>query len=295
LSEISIPSSVKTKATLRGSRRLSRSRWRKLIARALLIPFCLAFLIPLYWMVATSLKTNAELVALPPTLYPHAPEWNNYPKAVQYIPFGKYLVNTLTITAFSVMGAVISNTIVAYGFSRLQWPGRDMVFLVVLATVFIPFPVRLVALFDIFAKLGWINTYRPLIVPTFFGNAFFIFLLRQFMMQIPRDLSESARIDGANEVQILSSIILPLARPAIGVVALFQAINSWDDFLGPLIYLQDEAKYTLSIGLQFFRSERDIEFTMLMAASTLVVLPVIIIFFLFQRTFTEGISIGTVK
>jgi multiple sugar transport system permease protein len=199
------------------------------------------------------------------------------------------------ITVGVTIGAVISNTVVAYGFSRIRWPGRDIIFYIVIATVFIPFPVIMVALFDIFAKLGWVNTFNPIIVPAFFGNPFYIFLLRQFMLSIPSELSDAARVDGANEFQIFYRVVLPLTKPAVTVVAIFAAITAWNEFLLPLIYLQDEEKYPLSIGLALFRQTHDVTFNLLMAASTLVVIPVVILFLAFQRFFIEGITVGGVK
>jgi multiple sugar transport system permease protein len=274
-----------------------------------LILVCALFLLPFYWMLVTALKTKQELLIYPPTLWPKELAWSNFRDAVEYIPFLQYLRNTSIITALTIIGSVISNPIIAYGFSRIEWPGRDKVFYLVLATVFIPFPVLIVALFDIFAKLprpvlqgwqlawegNWINTYLPLVVPMFFGNAFWIFLMRQFMMQIPREISDAARIDGAGEFRIFYQIVLPQALPAIGVISIFAGLFAWNDFIGPLIFLQDEAMYTLSIGLTFFKSQRELQFSLLMAASTLVVLPVVVLFLLFQRAFVEGISLGSVK
>lgn len=265
------------------------------VSRLLLIVFCAAFLLPLYWMVVTALKTNQELAVFPPTLWPRDPQPGNFAEAVNYIPFFRFLRNTLTVTVLTVVGAVVSNPLIAYGFSRLEWPGRDRVFMLVLATVFIPFPVVIIALFDIFARLGWINTFLPLVVPIFFGSAFWIFLMRQFLMQIPMDISDAGRIDGANEFQVFSQLILPLTLPSVGVIGIFAALHAWNDFIGPLIYLQDESKYTLAIGLTFFRSQYDVQFNLLMAASTLIVLPVVVIFLLFQRAFLDGITLGSVK
>lgn len=274
---------------------MSRSQKRTAYARLVLVPMAVLYTLPYYWMAVTSLKSNEELGASPPTLVPHSWQWSNFSEAVTYIPFNQYLLNTLIITGLTMLGAVISNPIVAYGFSRVQWPGRDMVFYIVIATVFIPFPVLIVALFDIFAKLGWVNTFLPLIVPAFFGNAFWIFLMRQFLMQIPQEISDAAKLDGANELQVAYQIVLPLAKPAIAVVAIFAAISAWNDFLGPLLYLQDESKYTLSVGLTFFRSQHDVQFNLLMAASTLVVIPVVLIFLAFQRSFIDGLTVGSIK
>jgi multiple sugar transport system permease protein len=279
--------------------RAIRGRAKTVAARVVLILVAIAFLMPLYWMVATALKTNQELTAFPPTLIPEAPKWGNFVDAVNYIPFGRYFVNTVVITLFSALGAVFSSLVVAYGFSHIDWRGRDFLFYVVIASIFIPVPVTIVPLFILFAKLEWINTFLPLIVPMWFGALFpgplYIFLLRQYLLQIPRELTDAARIDGAGEWQVLRHIVLPLARPALAVVAIFASVYAWNDFLPPLIYLQDEDKYTLAIGLQFYRSFYDVEFNLLMAASTLVVLPLVVLFLIFQKQFIEGATLGSVK
>ncbi len=277
--------------------RLFRRINQQIVPRIVLIGMCAVFILPFYWMLALGIKTNQELAIYPPTLYPHDPQWGNFQRSTEVFPFWSFAWNTLVITILSIIGAVISNPIIAYGFSRINWPGRDKVFLIVLATVFMPFPVIIVALFDIYSKLGWINTFLPLVVPLFFGQAFWIFLMRQFMMQIPTDMSDAARIDGANEFQIFFQIILPQTIPALGVIAIFAGLHAWNDFLGPLLFLIDPDVYTLSIGLTFFQATNayDVQFNLLMAASTLVVLPVIVLFLLFQRSFIEGISIGSIK
>jgi multiple sugar transport system permease protein len=304
------PLPVDTVPSLAASRAwLSRQIGQQVVPRIALILVCALFILPFYWMVATALKTREDLMAYPPVLWPSEFVWSNFRDAVEYIPFFQYLTNTLTITVLTIIGSVISNPIIAYGFSRVDWPGRDKVFYVVLATVFIPYPVLIVALFDIFAKLprpmlvdgsltlggNWINTYLPLVVPLFFGNAFWIFLMRQFLMQIPQDISDAARIDGASEFRIFYQIVLPQALPAIGVISIFAGLHAWNDFIGPLIFLLDDTKYTLALGLTFFQSQRELQFSLLMAASTLVVLPVIALFLLFQRAFVEGISLGSIK
>jgi multiple sugar transport system permease protein len=246
-------------------------------------------------MVNSALKNINELSSVPPTFYPHVPAFENFVRAVTYIPFGTFLLNSVILTTGVSIGAAISNPLIAYGFSRIRWPGRDFVFGIVLATIFLPFPVLIVALFDIFAKLHWIDTFLPIIVPAFFGNPFFIFLMRQFFMGLPQEISEQARIDGANEFQVFLRIILPLAKPAVAVVIIFAAVQAWGEFLTPLLFLQDESKYPLSIGLQFYRQEHDVAYNLLMAASTLVVLPVVALFIAFQRFFIQGITVGSVK
>ena len=267
------------------------------LPRVVLIAMSAIFILPFYWMLATALKPVAELSVYPPTFWPHTFRWANFQDAMSVFPCWQFFRNSTIITALTVLGAAISNPIVAYGFSRIDWPGRDKVFYLVLATVFIPFPVLIVALFDIFARLHWVNTFLPLVVPLFFGNAFWIFLMRQFFMQIPIEISDAARIDGANELQILFRIIMPQSWPALSAVSLFAGLQAWNDFLGPLIYLQDPSKYTLAIGLTMFQSQSryDIQLNLLMAASTLVVLPVVIVFLLFQRAFVEGVTLGSIK
>ncbi|CAN5762079.1 carbohydrate ABC transporter permease [soil metagenome] len=270
---------------------------QKVVPRIILVLMCAGFVLPFYWMVTLGLKSNEELSIYPPTLYPNNPIWSNIKDATEAFPFWRFAWNTTVITVLTIVGSVISNPIIAYGFSRIEWPGRDKVFMVVLATVFVPFPVLIVALFDIFAQLNWINTYWPLVVPLFFGQAFWIFLMRQFLMQIPKDLSDAARIDGANEFQIFWQIIMPQTLPAIGAIAIFAGVSAWNDFLGPLIYLQDSSMYTLSIGLTFFQQQDsyDVQYNLLMAASALIVLPLIVMFLLFQKSFIEGISVGSIK
>jgi multiple sugar transport system permease protein len=222
--------------------------------------------------------------------------WKNYAEAVGKIPFWLYAQNTLWLCTLSVLGVTISSCFVAYGFSRINWPGRDKVFLLVLATMMIPFPVTLIPLFSLFRKLHLVGTLAPLWLPAFFGNAFYIFLLRQFFRTIPQDLTDAARIDGCSELRILWTVVCPLATSAITVVAIFQFIDSWNDFLGPFIYLTDQNDFTLALGLQFFQSQHGgTDWHHLMAASTLVTLPVIFLFFIAQRTFIEGISMTGMK
>lgn len=277
--------------------RSRRNFQEKILPRIFIGLICLFFILPFYWMIALALKSNEELLRYPPTLFPRDLQWQNFWDSTQEFPFWKFAGNTTIITAFTILGAVISNPLIAYGFSRIEWPGRDKIFIIVLATVFIPFPVLMIALYDIYSQLGMINSWWPLILPMFFGNAFWIFMMRQFMLQIPKDLSDAARLDGANEFRIFYQIILPQTLPAIGVIAIFAGFHAWNDFLGPLLYLQKESLYTLSIGLTFFQQQEsyDIKFNLLMAASVLVVLPVIGLFLLFQKSFINGISVGSLK
>jgi multiple sugar transport system permease protein len=272
--------------------------------RIVLIAAAFLFIVPFYWMFVTALKSNQELTHFPPTVIPGNWVWQNFVDAVNYIPFGLYALNSVIITVGVTIGAVISNTLVAYGFSRIQWPGRNLLFYMCIATLFLPYPVILVALFDIFGKLpsfglqgahSWVDTFLPLIVPAFFGNPFYIFLMRQFMLGIPRELSDAAKVDGAGEIMTFRKVILPLAKPAVVVVAIFSAVGAWNEFLLPLLYLQDNSKYPLAVGLAFYTSEHDVAYNLLMAASTLVVLPIILCFIFAQRFFVEGITVGGVK
>jgi multiple sugar transport system permease protein len=284
--------------------RLRRLFSREVLPRIVLILGSLAFIAPFYWMFVSALKTNAEGAVSPPTLIPESWAWQNFYDAVTFIPFGLFAANSLTIALGATIGAVLSNTLIAYGFSRIQWPGRNLFFYICVATIFLPYPVILVALFDIFGRLpsfglqgsrSWVDTFLPLIVPAFFGNPFYIFLMRQFMMGIPRELSDAARVDGASEVQTFWQVILPLTRPAVTVVAILAAVAAWNEFLLPLLYLTDNSKYPLAVGLAFFTREHDVAYNLLMAASTLIVLPVVVVFVLAQRFFIEGITVGGVK
>jgi multiple sugar transport system permease protein len=276
-------------------RRIGKTLTQQVVPRVVLIAGCIVFIMPFYWMVVSALKTNAELTSIPPSLFPKAFAWNNFIDAINYIPFARFAWNSFVITLGATIGAVLSNTVVAYGFSRINWRGRNVLFYLCVGTVFLPYPVVLVALVDTFGKLHWVDTPLPLIVPAFFANPFYIFLMRQFMLGIPRELSDAARVDGAGEWQTFWKVILPLTRPAVTVIALFAAVAAWNDFLGPLLYLHDEKTYTLAVGLQFFRSTHDVSYNLLMAASTLVVVPIIVLFILAQRFFIEGITVGGVK
>ncbi|WP_432798454.1 carbohydrate ABC transporter permease [Poriferisphaera sp. WC338] len=225
------------------------------------------------------------------------PRWENFGLAVKEMKyFWWYLRNTIVLCVLTVIGAVISNAFVAYGFSRIEWKGRDKLFALCLATMMIPGPVIMVPLYVMFKNFGWIGSLKPLWVPSFFAGAFNVFLLRQFFRTVPKELSESARIDGCSEFRIFWQIILPLAKPALMVVALFQFLGTWNDFLHPLIYLTDQKDFTLALGLQFYQSRAGgTQWHYLMAASTLVVLPVILLFFITQRKLIEGISMTGLK
>lgn len=226
-----------------------------------------------------------------------SPQWRNFPDAIRAMKyFPRYLYNTLILCVLTVIGTVTSSALAAYGFARISWRGRNRVFLLALATMMVPFPVIMVPVYGLFRALGWIGTLKPLWVGSFCAGAFNVFLLRQFFLTLPKDLSEAARIDGCSEFRIFWQVILPLTRPALTVVALFQFMATWNDFMGPLIFLTDQKDFTLALGLQFFQSRHGgTEWHYLMAASTLMVAPVIALFFAAQKTFIQGISMTGIK
>jgi len=282
-----------------------RDRWRRwamsptsrsISKHAVLLLLGLLFVFPLIWMLLTSLKPLPQAVTFPPVIFPHPIVWSNYPNALSTEPFGRYFLNTVFYGVTTVIGVCLSSSLVAYGFSRLQWPGRDALFYVMVATLLLPFIVTLIPLFILYKHLGWIGSYKPLIIPVFFGNSVFsTFLLRQFFMTIPESLSDAARVDGAGELYIYSRIILPLAKPAMATVALFQFIYAWNDFLGPLIYINNPLDYPISIGLNQMIGTYTTNWSELMAAATAATLPMIVLFFLAQRTFLQGISLTGMK
>ena len=267
----------------------------KIILYFLLFFFGAIFFMPFAWLVSTSLKPMPQIFKFPPEWIPRPFIWGNYPKALTMIPFFTYLKNSCIIAFTTVFGTLISCSMVGYSFARIKWPGRDIFFIILVATLMIPFPVTMIPLFIVFKTLRWLNTFKPLIIPAFFGSAFLIFLIRQFFMTIPMELSDAARIDGCTEFGIYWKIILPLSKPALAVVAIFEFLFAWNDFLGPLIYLNKQTKYTLAIGLQQFQGAHATEWPLLMAATTVVVTPIIILFFFTQRYFIEGITLTGMK
>jgi multiple sugar transport system permease protein len=281
----------------------SRQGTSPLVYLALLIVCGLA-IFPFLWMLSTSLKTTGNTMTFPPQWIPNPLRLRNYIDAVTdpQANFPLWTRNTLLVAALTVSGVTISSSIVAYGFAKIRFRGRGVLFGLMLATMMVPFPVYMVSLFRIFRFLGdhtpipWLGTFKPLWVPAWFGSAFSIFLLRQFFMTIPDELSEAARIDGCSEWGIFWRIILPLSRPALTVVALFAFMAVWKDFLGPLIYLQRPSQYTLALGLQSYQSQHGgTPWNLVMAASVLVILPVVVIFFMAQKTFIEGIATTGMK
>ena len=268
--------------------------WRQVALYVLAILTALAFSLPFFWTVSSSLKTAAEIRQIPPTFWPQEIRWANYPDVFRLAPFALFIWNTVIITSLAMIGQIISAAAVAFGFTRFRFPGREMLYFLVLSTMMLPWQVTIVPQFSLFRYLNWLNTFMPLIVPSFFGGgAFFIFLLRQFFMTIPRDLDEAAKLDGASSVRIFWSIILPLSGPAIATVAIFSFLQHWNEFIGPLIFLNTEDKYTLSIGLRYFLSNPfesdEPREAILMAASLIVAAPSLILFFVAQKYFVRGI------
>ncbi len=273
--------------------------WRKRIAVTavyiILIALSISFLAPFAMMVSTSLKTEDRIFTETIEWIPNPVRWQNYADALQSFPFLLYLRNTLFVCALVVVGTVISSALPAYGFARLRWKGRDTLFLIMLATIMLPAQVTMLPVFVMFRTIGWTGTYLPMVVPPFFGNAFAIFLLRQFFLTIPQELSDAARIDGCSEWRIFWQIIVPLSVPALATVALFAFIGAWTDFINPLVYLTDESTYTLAVGLQTFVGRHSSEWNLLMAAATVVTLPLMVVFFFTQRLFIEGITLTGIK
>lgn len=264
----------------------------KAIIYILLAVFAVQFAAPFLWMLSTALKPLPETMALPPVWIPSKIQWENFPEAIASMgQFWRYAGNTLYVATMSVVGSVVSSALAAYGFSRIDWRGRDKVFYLCLATMMIPFPVVMVPVYALYRELDWIGSFKTLYIPFFLGNAFNIFLLRQFFLGIPKDLTDAARIDGCSELRIFFQIVLPLSRSALLVIALFTFMHTWNDFFAPLIFINDQENYTLALGLQAFQSRQGgTEWHYLMAASTLIILPLIVLFFFTQKTFIQGIT-----
>lgn len=264
---------------------------KKIVSYLLMTAIGIVLITPLLWMVFTSLKPMEEIVRYPPTFFPEKIVWQNYLDTITAFPFWRYARNTLLITVLVVFGNVLSNSFIAYGFAKLDFPGKKLMFALVLSTMMIPGFVTMIPQYVLFSKIGWVGTYLPLIVPSFFGNAFNIFLMRQFYLSINDELIEAAEIDGANHFYIWSRLMLPLTKPALITIAINSFNAVWNDFLGPLLYIQDQEKYTLQIGLQVFQNQATTQWNYLMAGATLVLIPTILMFFFAQRYFIEGMDL----
>jgi ABC-type glycerol-3-phosphate transport system permease component len=253
-------------------------------------------LLPFLWMISTSLKKPGTEFTFPIEWIPSSPRWGNYAKAWTTLPFNSWLFNTMTITGLSIVGHIMSSALIGFGFARIKFPGRDLFFTLVIATMMLPYPSILVPLFLLYKNLGWIDTFKPLIVPAFFGvDAFYIFLLRQFFKTIPTEMDDAARVDGCSTFGIFCYVALPLIRPALGIILVFSFMHHWNDFLAPLIYLSSTENFTLAMGLRFFQSQYRVEWTLLMASSLIVLTPCIVLFFIAQKYYIQGIVITGVK
>ncbi len=280
-------------------RRRART-WRVfegLMAHVMLIAVALLFAVPFLWLVITSLKPLNQVFTDPLIWIPNPILWSNYYDAFTNpaFPFLRLLSNTLFYTLTSTFGTLISCTTVAYAFARMEFRGRDLLFSITLATMMLPGIVTLIPTYVMFRWFDWVGSYAPLIVPSFFGSAFNIFLLRQFMMTIPLDLTDAARVDGAGDFTILWRIMMPLVKPALLVVGLFHFMYTWNDFMGPLIYLDEATEFPLVLGLYAFQTRFSVEWNMMMAATLAVTLPIIMLFFVAQRYFIEGVTLTGLK
>ncbi|WP_420490589.1 carbohydrate ABC transporter permease [Neobacillus niacini] len=278
-------------------RRFSVVLKKSILPHAILMSVGFLFLVPFLWLFLTSLKTPDEIFAIPPKWLPSEWQWSNYTDATQAIPFFKYIWNTVVICLFSVAGQLLSAPLVAYGFAKMKFKGRNVLFYIMMATMILPYQVTMIPLYVLYTKMGIVENAPtlPLILPNFFGAAFYIFLLRQFFMGIPNEYSESAKMDGASEFRIYWQIILPLSKPVLFTVALLTFLAAWSDYLGPLIYLNDPETWTLSLGLRGFIGSNQIDWSMLMASATMFTVPIVILYFFVQRQFIEGISMTGFK
>ncbi len=265
---------------------------KKLTVGVILILFAIVFAFPFYWMVVTSFEPLKDFMKLPLTLFPRHFIPANYVRAVHYMPFFRYFLNSSWIAIMSTLGTTLTSSFVAYSFAKIKWPMRDLIFMITLTTMMIPFVVLMIPLYIEFKKFGWIGTFKPLWLPSWFGSAWSIFFLRQFYMTIPSELVDAAKVDGASHLQIWLKVILPLAKPALSVVALFNFIWSWQSFLQPLVFLNDKDMYTLTLGLASFQQRHGgVEWNLLMAAATLATIPILVIFVFMNRYLIEGIHI----
>lgn len=273
-----------------------RSSGLNLVRYTFLLLLGALFVVPFYWMVSTSFKTPGQAYLFPPTWIPTPISFDAYASLWgTAVPFNLFIRNTVVIVIFSVFGTLLSSTLVAFAFARLTWWGRDIWFIVLLATLMLPYQVVMIPVYVIFRQLGWLDTYLPLIVPTYLGNAFYIFLIRQFFLTIPKDLEDAARVDGASSLRILLQIFLPNSKPVLLTVMLFAFVAGWNDFFGPLLYLRKLEQMTVSVGLSMFAGYRSPNWPAITSASTLSILPIVVMFVLFQRYFVKGIVLTGMK
>lgn len=268
---------------------------RSILSHLILIAGGFFFVVPLLFMLSTSLKATRQIAKFPPELIPNPFIWGNYPDVFIYAPFLQYLLNTLFIIIPTVFGAAVTSALAAYAFARMRAPGKNLIFMILLSTMMLPGVVTMIPTYILYAKLGWIGSFKPLIVPVLFGNAFYIFLMRQFFTTIPKELEDAALIDGCSRWVIFWTIILPLAKPIMATVTIFAFMSGWNEYFGPLIYLAEKTQYTLALGLQVFVSQHTTEWGLMMAASTMMVAPIILLFFFTQKQFVQGITLTGLK
>jgi multiple sugar transport system permease protein len=267
----------------------------KAITYILLIAGSCLFAFPFFWMFTTSFKPAVDLYVWPPKWIPDPWVLENYIDAWTWVPFGRFMINSAVYSALAMIGQFFSCSLVAFGFARMRFWGRNALFMVLLSTMMLPGHVTMIPLYILFRDLGWLNTLRPLVVPNYFGSAFYIFILRQFFLQLPLELDDAAKIDGCHAFDIYRRIILPLAKPALATIMVFCFISTWNDFFGPLLYLTNLESMTVAVGLRFFKGYHQIEFGALMAGSTISLAPVITVFFFAQKQFIQGIALTGIK
>ena len=285
-----------------------RDRVSQIVLLVVVGIFAIPFIFPLLWLISTAFKSSTQIYISPPVWIPNPIRWQNFPEAWNVAPFGQFLVNTMITTFVPMFGEVFVSAMVAFSFARVRWPGRDKIFALCLATMILPGIITFIPTYVMFSKVGWINTFLPLVVPSLFGSAFYIFLLRQFLMTLPEGLEEAAKIDGANTFQTFIHIILPLLKPALATVAIFSFLSHWTDFFGPMIYLQKASLKTLMLGLASFESMMSgaggsrigggfvtSKLHLLMAMTLLIDLPCVILFILFQRFFIRDVVMSGFK
>ena len=292
MASVTYPSSAEQTVPFHQTRRFN-DLIHDIVVYSLLIVLSIVFIFPFYWMVSTALKAEYNVFIWPPQWIPDPVLWSNFRDALSnpQLPFPLFFRNTMILEIGILTGRLISCTLIAYGFARLEAPGKDILFAILLATLMLPSAVTQIPRFLLFNEIGWVNSYLPLIVPAWFGEAYAIFLMRQFFMTIPRELEEAARMDGANFLQIITRIIVPLSMPVLTVILILSFKDIWNDFFGPLLYLNDLTKYPLAVGLQYFNGQFRVQMSLLMAAAVVVLLPLLIVFFIAQKAFVEGISL----
>ncbi len=297
MNQVALDTMTQAAPPLVAGRRFNSRRRSTAVSVALLTIGAIVIMVPFFWMISTALKAQGNLYLYPPQWIPNPLKWGNFKEVWDTVPFATFAKNTAVIVTLVMIGTLLSCSFSAYGFARLRAPGRDLIFMLVLATMMLPGAVTLVPTYIAFNKLGWINSIRPLVVPAFFGAPFYIFMLRQFYLSIPKELEESGRIDGASSFRIWWDLMLPLTKPALATVAVFTFFATYNDFFGPLIYLNDQSKQTIAVGLSYFTGSRNVgpQMHLLMAMTILSTLPSLIVFLFAQRYFVQSIVTTGIK